>query len=77
MTDSDDKEKSLKRCYAIIMNSPGITATYREKLFRNMHKLHDPGAVAAELCKKIKDKGLRGEHAAKYFFKSFMNAVNE
>lgn len=77
MTDSTDREASIDKAYKIIRNSPGIGPIYREKLLRSINKLHDPGGVAGELVKRIKDKGLKGDAAARYFFKSFMNAVNE
>lgn len=79
MTHSSDEQRneSVATAMTVIQSFKGMTAAYKEKCYRGMRMLNDPGSVASELKKKVLDKGLTGERAARYFFRSWMNACND
>lgn len=73
----NDQQKSVEQAYRIIVGFKAMTPSYQNRAIKMIRKLHDPGPLAQEIKAKIMAKGLNGEQAARYFFKSWMNAVNE
>lgn len=73
----ETRDSSIEAAMRIIKSYDGMEEKFRQRIYNSFNKVMDPGGLARDFHSKVREKQLTGASAAKYFFRCWMNEVNQ